>query len=532
MEEESDPVTQVTDLLGLGEPAGGSAAPESIARALQSRTRSELLAFAKRLGVKAAVKLSKDGLVSRLQDVLQSAPPEPPTAAGRLLPDQGTGPVGSAETAFPAKFDLGMTEKGPTQHIPWGYGQDRITALPVDPEKMFAYWEVTEQAIENARRGLGPAGREAWLNLRVYDVTGRLFDGTNAHSYFDHKLERHDRQWFFTIGKPTSSACVEVGMKSHEGHFVRIARSGRVSFPAREPVGAWADPEWLTVRTATGEVGQPVSAGGAQGAAGGLSSAAGGQSNGVALTGGQGGRAAPGFWREILGAGARRFHGEEWREVFHSDFTDGIRTLEWQGPTVRSAWEAGPFTYAVEPPQLVEERYEGNVTVYTHEGRTHVVSGPWQVVVRGINARAERRVVATWEIYRSWVASEGYEVVTGAGWRLMPGASEMIAVGASERRWLGASELRLGGSSALYAMGASELRFMGASERFLGGASEWMARGSSEWMQGGASELRFQGSSELTFQGASERRLQGASEGRLGGASENVPGGGSSYPVR
>ena len=88
-------------------------------------------------------------------------------------------------------------------------------------------------AIAAARAGLGPAGERAWLNLRVYDITGRLFDGTNAHSYFDHRVERHERQWFFAIDKPTSTACVEVGLRSEEGYFVKIARSGRVEFPAQ-----------------------------------------------------------------------------------------------------------------------------------------------------------------------------------------------------------------------------------------------------------------------------------------------------------
>ncbi len=95
----------------------------------------------------------------------------------------------------PKKFDLGPgVDRGPVrEHIPWGYGENRVTALPVDPDRLYVYWEVTDEAIANARRGLGAAGDTAWLSLRVYDVTGRIFDGTNAHAYFDHRVERHDR---------------------------------------------------------------------------------------------------------------------------------------------------------------------------------------------------------------------------------------------------------------------------------------------------------------------------------------------------
>src|SRR6266536_4970747 len=58
------------------------------------------------------------------------------------------------------------------EHIPWGYGQDRVTAMVVDPNRVYAYWEVTDPAIERARRGLGAGGKDAWLNVRVYDITG------------------------------------------------------------------------------------------------------------------------------------------------------------------------------------------------------------------------------------------------------------------------------------------------------------------------------------------------------------------------
>src|SRR5690348_3141943 len=61
-----------------------------------------------------------------------------------------------------------------TEHIPWGYGHDRITAMVVDPNRLYLYWELTDQAVEKARRGLGAGGKDAWLNLRVYDVTGRI----------------------------------------------------------------------------------------------------------------------------------------------------------------------------------------------------------------------------------------------------------------------------------------------------------------------------------------------------------------------
>ena len=56
---------------------------------------------------------------------------------------------------------------------------------------------------------------------------------------------------------PSSTVVVELGLKSAEGYFVNIARSGRAEFPRREPAPA-GRVEWLTVHSASGEVGEPA----------------------------------------------------------------------------------------------------------------------------------------------------------------------------------------------------------------------------------------------------------------------------------
>jgi hypothetical protein len=406
--------------------------------------------------------------------------------------------------------------------------------MVVDPEKMFAYWECTDAAIDSARRGLGPAGNDAWLNLRIYDVTGRLFDGTNAHSYFDHRVDRSDRQWFFFIGKPTSVACVELGLKSAEGYFVKICRSGRVEFPPREPAGS-NNVEWLTVNSASGHAGQPVP-GGSSGGPGEGGQFGGGTASqrglhGVPDLGGGGGGAGGGGAQVGPHVFERRW---EWREAMGGGVTHtwtGERSqVEWIGPLIRSAWEAGPFTYAVQSPSYIEEWNEGTMSVRTDQGQVHIVYGPWQVVIRGIGAHAERRVLATWEIRRTWATTVGVERAETLWRQLAPGSSEWVAQGGSERVWMGGSELRLGGASELFLVGASELRLGGDSETQFKGASEWMMRGASErimrgaseWMFGGASERLYAGASESMFAGASEMLMRGASERLFAGASERL----------
>jgi hypothetical protein len=473
---------------------------------LLRHTRRQLLEYARSVGLTGIHRLTKAALAARFRQEVQ-----------RLVALEGTREPADA----PHKFDLGLApaETGGKEDIPWGYGQDRVTAMVVDPESLYVYWEVTDTALERARAGLGPGGRDAWLNLRVYDVTNRIFDGTNAHHYFDHSLSRTDRQWFFFIGRPSSTVVVEVGLKSQEGYFVRIARSSRTDFPRREPVSA-GGVEWLTVHSARGELGEPVT-----------------ESRVIptVVSGGVGLSGQPEFARVW---DIRRTHGEPDGEWTIHDESFGTawekwgewaleRTIEWEGPVIQTSWEAGPYSYPVEPARYVEERFDGTMTVHSVDGRTHIVHGARQIVIRGLAARAERRILAVWEVHHSWIARAGVAVRTVGAAACTAGGSEQMALGASELRWLAASELRLGGASELYRLGASELRYLGASERLYAGASEWRAKGASELRYLGASEWRERGASEARYAGASERLHAGASGRALPGASENRP----RYPV-
>jgi hypothetical protein len=213
----------------------------------------------------------------------------------------------------------------------------------------------------------------------------------------------------------------------------------------------------------------------------------------------------------------------EWEEQFQDGHVEFHRQTYWESPVMVSAWEAGPFSHPVTAPEPLHENFVGPTRVYRVGGRTHVVYGPWQVVIRGLAAHQGQALVARWEIFRSWIAEEKAKVVDGPMEEMIPGASERRLQGASELLWRYGSQERLGGASELFFLGASELRARGASERLYVGASQYALRGASERRLGGASEVR--------MKGASERMLGGSSEGRLGGASEHFLGGSESRIV-
>jgi hypothetical protein len=329
-----------------------------------------------------------------------------------------------------------------------------VRALAVDPERLYVYWEVTDEARESARAKLRAADSTAWLSLRVYDTTGRLFDGTNAHSCFDHRVENGSGQWFFEIGKPGSEAFVEIGMKSREGSFVRIARSGRVSFPRRSPA-PHREPQWLTVRAVAEAPAVPERVPE-------LPARRPPPSRVVVVE--------PVRVVEPVSAPTEPSPNRPEQEQGTVELPDE-RTIErrWEAPVATLFWEEGPFTVPEGVPEPVWETAASEPSTFEVDGRTHVVFGPWQVVVRGIGALEERHVLSRWMVYRSWLVEGDGEAAERAAVAPMLGSSPVF--GASEKRLRGASELRLAGASERLFRAASERRYVAASEKLFRGAS-------------------------------------------------------------
>ncbi len=477
-----------------------------------------------------------------------------------------TQPSPLAASAVPtAKASSPREPQSAPRQIPWGYGHDRITATAVDPNQLFVYWELREETIERVRAEHGPLLR---LQLRVYDTTGRIFDGSNAHSSFDRDIQRSDRQWFCDVGKPASSAHVEIGLMGADGRFHRLGRSGRVDFPRAAPA-APRPLEWMRVVSSTFDIASRETAlETAANGAGHAASAPNAGSNGVGEA-----SALSSFETEehVVQAGTEelveRFevvsqeleggsierHAYEFDTGWQVDPVDpetlyraitsrweefGFAVRSWESGPVESSWEAGPFSYPTEVVLPSVEHFQTPAQVYRTGEHVRVLHGPWQVVIRGIHPRAGHRVLGRWEVHRSWLnlqvrAGEAPAVVkheggksyvpVGSSERLPIGASELRLRGASEVFFLGASERRLGGASELRFVGASLHLARGASERRFMAASEWRLGGASELRLGGASERRLLGASELRLSGASERRL-GASEHRLGGSERRLSG--------
>ena len=130
------------------------------------------------------------------------------------------------------------------QDLPWGYGQDKIVLQVRDPWWIHAYWEVTNPTYERLKNELKNEFYGARRILRVYDVSQIIFDGKNAHRFFDIQINEHSNSWYIDTGGPGRSWCVDLGLLLPDGRFIMIVRSNTVCTPIEGP--SWiTDEEWM-----------------------------------------------------------------------------------------------------------------------------------------------------------------------------------------------------------------------------------------------------------------------------------------------
>lgn len=132
------------------------------------------------------------------------------------------------------------------KELPQGYGDNRIVLMVRDPYWAYAYWEITADKKDEIARRCGVGWNNLTKVLRVYDVTNIIFNGTNANSYFDIEINDYAFSWYINLGRPDTSWCVDLGVKTPSGEFIMIVRSNCITTP-RDTASWITDEEWMIV---------------------------------------------------------------------------------------------------------------------------------------------------------------------------------------------------------------------------------------------------------------------------------------------
>jgi hypothetical protein len=155
-------------------------------------------------------------------------------------------PLMAQERVSNAKYYTGMPEHKPPMPydtLPHEYGGERMALLARDPYMAMGYWELPQARLEKEKAWFG---WDSKLCIRVYDVTGIQFDGSNAAAYFDQEVYERVGSWYFDFGRPTHSFCADLGLMAPNGRFLTLVRSNRVTMP-RDVVSDVLDEEWMLV---------------------------------------------------------------------------------------------------------------------------------------------------------------------------------------------------------------------------------------------------------------------------------------------
>jgi len=130
------------------------------------------------------------------------------------------------------------------QDLPGQYDSEKIVLCVRDPWWIYTYWQIRNSTWERLKFELGDVFYKAKKVLRVYDVSHIIFNGTNAHRYFDIDIDIHATSWYIDTAGPDRSWCVDLGLRLPDGRFITIVRSNTVSTPLDGP--SWiTDEEWM-----------------------------------------------------------------------------------------------------------------------------------------------------------------------------------------------------------------------------------------------------------------------------------------------
>jgi hypothetical protein len=214
------------------------AAVKAVSKAKAPRTSAKKKPAPK----KAAAKKTAAKKVGRPAEPAVQAPLRRPWQ----MPAGAEEPLLAQERVTEAKYYTGTEEQKPavpSDTLTHEYGSERMALMARDPYMAFSYWELPQARIEKEKAWFG---WDSKLCVRVYDITGVLFDGTNAKAYFDQEVYDRVGSWYFDFSRPMHSFCADLGLLAPNGRFLTMIRSNAVTMP-RDGVSEVLDEEWMLV---------------------------------------------------------------------------------------------------------------------------------------------------------------------------------------------------------------------------------------------------------------------------------------------
>ncbi|MBA3709862.1 MAG: DUF4912 domain-containing protein [Planctomycetes bacterium] len=201
---------------------------------LMGMSVKELKVLAGEKGVPNASKMRKDELVQALMP--HSRGPHPgspsiktPSGGMPILPDPK--PSGSSSMT-PAVSRPPQVGPDPGLPIPDRYGRDRLVLMVQDPQHIFAYWEVTPERLDEARRQAGESSTAVLLLITASGTEQREIDLRGGNYYLS--------------VAPNAAYQAQIALRDRAGKLHPLATSNQVMTPAAS-VSQRSDEQWMAV---------------------------------------------------------------------------------------------------------------------------------------------------------------------------------------------------------------------------------------------------------------------------------------------
>lgn len=101
----------------------------------------------------------------------------------------------------------------------------------VTPQKVIVYWEASKLPERVLTLFYNKPVEELVHIVRIYDVTDIIFNGNNAHHFYDIAVPYHKGYWFIKGLTASRTYVAELGVKNNKKDFFPFLRSNSVQTP-------------------------------------------------------------------------------------------------------------------------------------------------------------------------------------------------------------------------------------------------------------------------------------------------------------
>lgn len=114
-------------------------------------------------------------------------------------------------------------------NLPQNYNFTNVTLIVRDPEWVHAYWEVSDDSINQLVNVSGKNIHDYKFTLRIYDVTLINFNGYNSNHHFDIYVGTKYGSWYLNLTNSNVTYCADIGITNHDGEFLVLGRSNFIT---------------------------------------------------------------------------------------------------------------------------------------------------------------------------------------------------------------------------------------------------------------------------------------------------------------